>query len=134
LSDYLQKKGISYEITDLNRKVQAITDKGVFQLDSIKRYQEREMMVVTIAPNKMEASVRFYPPSVQGFKLEKDDIVELTDMYGKKLTYKVYDIYEVKQTDFSCLNQETNGNIELTLITCIKYQKNKRLIVKCIAI
>ena len=74
LSDYLQKKGISYEITDLNRKVQAITDKGVFQLDSIKRYQEREMMVVTIAPNKMEASVRFYPPSVQGFKLEKDDI------------------------------------------------------------
>ncbi len=74
LAEYLQKKGISYEITELNRKVQAITDNGVFQLDSIKRYQEREMMVVTVAPNKMEASVRFYPPSVQGFKLEKDDI------------------------------------------------------------
>lgn len=66
-------------------------------------------------------------------KLEKGDIVELTDMYGKKLTYKVYDIYQVKQDDFSCLDQDTNGNIELTLITCIKYQKNKRLIVKCIA-
>lgn len=74
LAEYLQKKGIGYELTDLNRKVQSITDKGVFQLDAVKRYQEREMMVVTIAPNKMEASVRFYPPSVQGFKLEKDDI------------------------------------------------------------
>ena len=74
LAEYLQKKGIGYEITDLNRKVQSIADKGVFQLDAVKRYHEREMMVVTIAPNKMEASVRFYPPSVQGFKLEKDDI------------------------------------------------------------
>ena len=74
VAEYLQKKGIEYEITDLNRKIMAITDKGVFQLDNVKRYQEREMMMVTISPNKMEASVRFYPPSVQGFKLEKDDI------------------------------------------------------------
>ncbi len=74
LAEYLQKKGIGYELTDLNRKVQSITDKGVFQLDAVKRYQEREMMATTIAPNKMEATVRFYPPSVQGFKLEKDDI------------------------------------------------------------
>ena len=74
LAEYLQRKGIGYELTDLNRKVQSITDKGVFQLDAVKRYQEREMMVTTIAPNKMEATVRFYPPSVQGFKLEKDDI------------------------------------------------------------
>lgn len=65
--------------------------------------------------------------------LEINDIVKLTDMNGSTLTYKVYDIFEVKQNDFSCLNQNTNGNIELTLITCIKYQKNKRLIVKCIA-
>lgn len=66
-------------------------------------------------------------------ELEIDDIVELTDMNGSTLTYKVYDIFEVKQNDFSCLNQNTNGNIELTLITCIKHQKSKRLIVKCIA-
>lgn len=74
VAEYLQRKGISYEITDLNRKIQSIKDKGVFQLDKVKRYQEREMMVVNIQPNKMQASVRFYPPSVQGFKLEKDDI------------------------------------------------------------
>ncbi len=89
LAEYLQKKGIGYEITDLNRKVQAITDKGVFQLDAIKRYQEREMMIVSIAPNKMEASVRFYPPSVQGFKLEKDDIY--ADLHTAGVQYGIDD-------------------------------------------
>lgn len=65
--------------------------------------------------------------------LEINDIVELTDTNGSTLTYKVYDIFEIKQNDFSCLSQNTNDNIELTLITCIKHQKSKRLIVKCIA-
>ena len=67
-------------------------------------------------------------------KLKEDDTVELTDINGNNLTYKVSNIYEVEQDDFSCLNQDTNGTIELTLITCVKHQKNKRLIVKCKAI
>lgn len=66
-------------------------------------------------------------------KLEKNDIITLTDHNNNSLDYKVYNIYETKQNDFSCLSQETNGKIELTLITCIKNQKNKRLIIKCIA-
>lgn len=66
-------------------------------------------------------------------KLENGDIVELTDITGNKLEYKVYDKYEIKQDDFSCLDQNTNGRTELTLITCIKYQKSKRLVVKCVA-
>lgn len=66
-------------------------------------------------------------------KLENGDIVELTDTIGKPLTYTVYDKYEIKQDDFSCLEQKNNEKIELTLITCIKYQKTKRLVIKCIA-
>ena len=87
LAEYLQKKGIGYELTDLNRKVQSITDKGVFQLDAVKRYQEREMLVATIEPNKMQASVRFYPPSVQGFKLERDDIY--ADLHTAGIKYGI---------------------------------------------
>lgn len=68
------------------------------------------------------------------YKLEEDDIVELTDVSGNKFSYKVYDKYQIKQDDFSCLNQNTNGKVELTLITCVKNKKNKRLVVKCIAI
>lgn len=66
-------------------------------------------------------------------KLENGDIVELIDTSGNKLTYTVYDKYEIKQDDFSCLEQDTNGKTELTLITCIKYQKSKRLVIKCVA-
>lgn len=66
-------------------------------------------------------------------KLENNDTVELTDLKGNKVTYKVYDKYEVKQDNFDCLDQNTNGRTELTLITCVKYQKTKRLIVKCVA-
>lgn len=68
------------------------------------------------------------------YKLENDDIIELTDTSGNKLTYKVYDKYEIKQDDFSCLNQNTNGQIELTLLTCVKFNNSKRLIIKCVAI
>lgn len=68
------------------------------------------------------------------YKLENDDIVELTDTSGNKLSYKVYDKYEIKQDNFDCLNQDTDGKTELTLITCVKYHKSKRLVVKCIAI
>jgi len=66
-------------------------------------------------------------------KLENGDVVELIDTSGNKLTYRVYNKYEIKQDDFSCLEQDTNGKTELTLITCIKYQKAKRLVVKCVA-
>lgn len=66
-------------------------------------------------------------------KLENGDIVELTSTTGNKLIYKVYNKYKIKQDDFSCLDQNTNGKTELTLITCVKFQKNKRLIIKCVA-
>ena len=44
--------------------------------------------------------------------------------------YKVYDKYIVDETDMRCTEQETNGKIELTLITCDN-DNTKRLIVKC---
>lgn len=87
LAEYLQKKGIGYELTDLNRKIMAITDKGVIQLDSVKRYQERELMHVEISTNKMEAKARFYPPSVQGALLEKDDIY--ADLHNAGVNYGI---------------------------------------------
>ena len=65
-------------------------------------------------------------------KLEKNDLVYITNLSGQKTTYTVLDKYEIEEDDFSCLNQDTNGEIELTLMTCIKYKKDKRLIVKCI--
>ncbi len=50
--------------------------------------------------------------------LEIGDTMQLTDNYGKTITYVLYDKYSVDPTDFSCLDQNTNGKKEVTLITC----------------
>ncbi len=59
-----------------------------------------------------------------------DDIVEITDLSGKTLQYKVYDIYTVDPSDTSCTSQLTQGKKEVTLITCTDDTK-QRVVVKC---
>lgn len=58
------------------------------------------------------------------------DNILLLSSKGSAQMYKVYNMYIVDETDLSCTNQETNGKIELTLITCDNDNK-KRLVVKC---
>ncbi len=62
--------------------------------------------------------------------LDIDDEIILTSNDGTEKVYKVYEKFEVVETDLSDTNQNTNGQIELTLITCTK-SKQYRLIVKC---
>lgn len=57
------------------------------------------------------------------------DYIQLTDMSGKTLQYCVYDTYIANPDDTSCTSQLTNGETELTLITCTKNFK-QRFIVK----
>ena len=53
-------------------------------------------------------------------------------MFGVALGIRLaYDTYIVDETDMSCTSQETNGKIELTLITCDNNDNKKRLVVKC---
>lgn len=66
-------------------------------------------------------------------KIEKDDIIELSDRMGKTLKYTVYDKYLVEPDDLSCTSQETNNKKEVTLITCAENNK-KRLIIKCVEV
>ena len=61
--------------------------------------------------------------------LELGDTISLTDNYGRTITYVMYDKYEVDPTDISCLDQNTNGRKEVTLITC-NYDGSQRVITK----
>ena len=62
-------------------------------------------------------------------QLTNGDIVELTDLKGRTIQYKVYDSYIVEPTNVSCTSQLTRGKKELTLITCANNGK-QRLVVK----
>ena len=66
-------------------------------------------------------------------ELELKDKIYLSDNENGKIEYEVYDIYKASPTDTKPLLQETNGNIEITLITCSDYS-SKRIIVKARAI
>jgi len=61
--------------------------------------------------------------------IKKGEVIQLTDMSGKGLQYFVYDTYTVEPEDTSCTSQLTNGETEITLITCTKDFK-KRFVVK----
>ena len=61
--------------------------------------------------------------------LENGDMIEITDLAGTTINYRVYNKYEVDPTDVSCTSQLTNGNKEVTLITCTNDSK-LRVIVK----
>lgn len=61
--------------------------------------------------------------------LKTGDSIEIYDSNNSHLIYKIYDIYEVLENDVSCLTQDTNGQKEITLITC-NNNNGKRLIIK----
>ena len=62
-------------------------------------------------------------------KLEKGDMIEITDLSGRTINYKIYNKYEVEPDDVTCTTQLTNGQKEITLITCTNDSKH-RIIVK----
>lgn len=66
------------------------------------------------------------------YTLNIGDIVTIYDLTGKKIDYSVYDKYEVNYDNLDCLSQDTNGNKEITLITCNNVNDTKRIIVKAI--
>ena len=62
-------------------------------------------------------------------KLVVGDKIIVTDNSVGIVEYEVYDIFQVNPKEVDCLDQETNGKREITLITCTTDSK-KRIIVK----
>jgi len=51
-------------------------------------------------------------------KLEIGDVFTLTDTYQREVQYMIYEIQKVSPENTECLNQDTKGEREATLITC----------------
>ena len=61
--------------------------------------------------------------------LENGDSIEITDNYGRKINYIVYDKHVVNEDNTKDTSQVTHGKKEITIITCTNDSKN-RVIVK----
>ena len=61
--------------------------------------------------------------------LEINDIFQVYDLNGNYINYVIYEIKEVPANDTSCINQDTNNSIEVTLVTCNTI-KGTRIVIK----
>lgn len=61
-------------------------------------------------------------------ELKNGDTIYLTDTNNKTLEYRVYANYVVEPEDLKCTSQLTNGQTELTLITCTMTGKQRTII------
>ena len=64
-------------------------------------------------------------------KLEENDEIIITDIYDRSKKYIVYKIEKVKPTEIECLQQDTQNEVEVTLITCT-LDGTRRLVIKAV--
>lgn len=62
-------------------------------------------------------------------RLSIGDSIILTDLSHNQVDYTVHEKYEINASDTSCTSQETNGQREITLVTCNNFTGN-RIIIK----
>ena len=62
--------------------------------------------------------------------LDKDDEIIIYDIYGNKLSYKIFDIYEVSANDLSPLENFGTAKKQVTLVTCNNFNSYTRIIIK----
>lgn len=63
--------------------------------------------------------------------LNNEDLIYIYTLNGEKQEYNVTNNFETEFNDTSCTSQDTNGNRELTLVTCNNVN-NRRIIVKAV--
>lgn len=86
ISEYLNVRNISYD----SQALYAIAGKNEpvkVRLNHNNQLEERESYKLEIAPDKMQAVVRFYPPSKNGEKMTRDEF--LTDLQFKGINFGI---------------------------------------------
>lgn len=61
-------------------------------------------------------------------ELEINDEINIYDLNGNNIIYKIYDMYETKPNNISCTFQNTDGKRIVTLVTCNNVN-GKRLVI-----
>ncbi len=76
VAEYLERHQISFNLTELNKTILSLKDETKIELCRQRSYPIREELQLTLSDNRMQASVRFYPPSNDGELMSESDIIE----------------------------------------------------------
>lgn len=133
-SQYVAKNGQTYDIVgivkipaiDLEYPILSETSDALLKVSVCKFWGPEPNQVgnLCIAGHNYTNTRAFS----QIYKLEKGDIIEITDLSGKTLKYEVYTHYVVKSNDTTPTSQITHGKKEVTLITCTNGLKERRIV------
>ena len=61
-------------------------------------------------------------------KLEKGDLIYITDVSGTKVKYKIYDIYRASGSEGNYMTRNTDGKREISLSTCTDDSKARTIV------
>ncbi len=150
VSDLFIEENIEYRletaegISDLYAKVDGNEVLGVIKIEKINFeglvYEGTDLSILKKGVGHFKSTpiingnVCLAAHNTEGFwknlhTLEDGDVINYTSMLGTK-KYKVFSIKQIDETDLNCL-VNTQNNI-LTLITCVKNNKPKRLCVQAL--
>ncbi|MDE7249802.1 MAG: hypothetical protein K2N82_07925, partial [Lachnospiraceae bacterium] len=78
--EYLNRFGIKYDLHILNNGITASYESTAaehsFRVNEDENLEIRECYSLTISPDKMQASARFYPPSVHGERMTAEEFLK----------------------------------------------------------
>ena len=133
-SEYVAKNGKTYDIVgiikipkiDLEYPILSETTDALLKVSVCKFWgpNPNEVGNLCIAGHNYTNTRAFS----KAYKLEKGDIIEITDLSGKTVQYEIYSHYIVKASDTTPTSQITHGRKEVTLITCTNGIKERRII------
>ena len=63
-----------YQLVELNKEINNLTEEKVIFISNYVGYPINEYMKITISNDRMEAKVRFYPPSNDGKRMDIDEM------------------------------------------------------------
>ncbi len=90
IADYLNRNGIhSYDLKNINEMISSVNQPVRFKISDDNVRQIEETMDLKITSDGMYAIVRFFPPSVNGRKMDRDEIMR--DLQYRKVTHGIQD-------------------------------------------
>lgn len=150
IENNVQEESLKEEITYPKERIQD-SYKGYDVIAKLEIPKiELETYIINFSENALKVSVtKFWGPNVNETgnfciaghnfknknmfhnlkKLEIGDVFTIKDNKIGVVNYEIYNIYTVVPENVSCLSQNTNGEKEVTLITCTNDSK-KRIIIK----
>lgn len=86
--EYLQMKKVpEFDVKVIFAAMQRLSQATIVPLTRQTMYQVQEMFRLNVSQDKMQATVRFYPPSSGGILMGKEEIV--TDLYHQKIVFGI---------------------------------------------